>query len=105
VDEPDGKYWHVMIFYRSEHSAFSKLSEQKEKVPIEFIDEIEDFLGANPQVSARASNAVRMNMNSLYNLTDFIGFSRFRRLGTNTIEKEDEFFKEIMRIIEKNRFN
>lgn len=103
VDEPDGKYWHVMIFYTSDYTAFSKPKIPKTEIPKELIIEIHEFIKINPPISKKVLNNINANIESLIDIESTEDFKRFRSLGAKTLAKESVFLNGILEIIKKYR--
>jgi hypothetical protein len=103
VEEPDGKYWHVIIFYKNDSPGFAKSKPVDIELPPEFLEEINEFIKTNPPIYKRASNCIKGNIDKLFGIEKFTDFRRFRNLGEESLIKDTIFFSSILEIIEKHR--
>ena len=102
-EEPDGKYWNVLIFYKTDSLNFYNTKTKEVQLSMEFVEEIESFIDSNPQVATRVLNSIRGNIKQLFAVKDLIGFKRFRNLGNDSLAYESEFLNGVLTIIEKYR--
>ncbi len=103
VDEPDGKYWHVLIFYKNNSPGFVSSKPFEIELPNEFLEEIKTYIKTNPPISILASNCIKANIDKLFGVEKFTDFRRFRNLGDDSLARDTIFFSAILEIIEKHR--
>ena len=101
VQEADGLYWHVMIFYQPSYTS-TVIKETKVKYRDEIESEISKYF-EQCQPSTRVRNGIYQSISQYKEITTREDFRRVKNIGSSSIQEYPEIFDEVLKIFDKYR--
>lgn len=103
VKEKKDYYWHVLISFESKLDLYSNVSNYTKdyKAPIEFNEEIDNYLENCKSINSRIKNSVKFYQDELFQIKEIEDFKRIRGIGIKSFSENENFLKSILNIINK----
>lgn len=101
VQEADGLYWHVMIFYQPSYTS-TVIKETKVKYRDEIESEISKYF-EQCRPSTRVRNGIYQSISQYKEIKTREDFRRVKNIGRSSIRENQQIFDYILKIYDKYR--